>query len=34
MQRRQFLKTSVSAAAAWGLPSLVPGSVFGQNAAQ
>jgi predicted dehydrogenase len=32
MQRRQFLKTSFAAVAAAGLPSLVPGSVFGQNA--
>lgn len=32
MQRRQFLETSFSAVAAIGLPSLVPHSVFGQNA--
>jgi predicted dehydrogenase len=32
MRRRTFLKTAVSAAAACGLPTLVPHSVFGQNA--
>jgi hypothetical protein len=32
MQRRQFLKTSFSAVAAWGLPSLVPHSAFGRTA--
>ena len=32
MRRRQFLKISLSAAATWNLPNLIPSSVFGQNA--
>ena len=32
MKRRAFLQTTAAAAAAWGLPSLVPNSVFGAAA--
>ena len=32
MKRRQFLKTTLSAAALWGAPRLVPPTIFGANA--